>query len=230
METNLELCRVVTGGYRRLQERQRRKWWFFVTHTHKHILHHNIYISNKQCSQKSDDIRHLDDDEANDGEDDARAVDNEEPIGQSWQGQLGLLLDSLRGADNLEHIRWSSTASINALLLVHVSPNVTCSRMDWSECVTKVGRTDQDQFQKRRADLISISCRSLFVSYFFSFWTWGLLQFCQSLNCNLAYAWVCLSLYPGDAEGHTEQRQDYHSNPSLEYIWPLMTAIVPLEI
>ena len=163
--------RVVTGGYRRPPGESDD----FLLHTHKHILHHNIYIciSNKQCSQKSDDIRHLDDDEANDGEDDARAVDDEEPIGQPWQGQLGLFLNSLRGADNLEHIRWSSTASINALLLVHVSPNVTCSRMDWSECVNKVGRTDQDQ--KRRADLISISCRSLFVSSVFSFWIWGLL-------------------------------------------------------
>ena len=69
---------MVTGGYRRPPgERDD-----FLLHTHKHILHHNIYISNKQCSQKSDDIRHLDDDEANDGEDDARAVDDEEPIGQ----------------------------------------------------------------------------------------------------------------------------------------------------
>ena len=42
VKTNLELYRVVTGGYRWLQEPPRRKWWFFVTH--KQTLHHNIYI------------------------------------------------------------------------------------------------------------------------------------------------------------------------------------------
>ena len=42
MKTNLELYRVVMGGYRWLQETPRRKWWFFVTH--KQTLHHNIYI------------------------------------------------------------------------------------------------------------------------------------------------------------------------------------------
>ena len=42
MKTNLELYRVVTGGYRWLQETPRRKCSFFVTN--RQTLHHNIYI------------------------------------------------------------------------------------------------------------------------------------------------------------------------------------------
>ena len=42
IKTNLELDRVVYGGFWWLQETPRRKWWFFVTN--KQTLHHNIYI------------------------------------------------------------------------------------------------------------------------------------------------------------------------------------------
>ena len=71
---------VVQSGYRRLQGESDD---FFYTHTNTYFIIIYIYISNKQCNQKSDDIRHLDDDEANDSEDDAGAVDDEETIGQS---------------------------------------------------------------------------------------------------------------------------------------------------